>query len=200
MDPARTADLVRAATSGDENSWNVLVDRFTPLMWSVARGFRLQPADASDAVAVGWLRLLENLPRIADLDAVGAWLATTVRRECLRKIGQAGRERPSPLADHDTVDLAAPPVDTRLLGSERDAELRRALDGLPDLCRRMIRLLMTDPPPTYAEISAALDISSGSIGPTRGRCLGRLRKLLSSESITGGGSRSAQSEERGESL
>ncbi len=199
MHSARTADLVRAATGGDENSWNVLVDRFTPLMWSVARGFRLQPADAADAVAVGWLRLLENLPRVADADAVGAWLATTVRRECLRKLGHAGRERPSPMAEEDTVDLTAPPVDTRLLGAERDAQVRRALDGLPEMCRRMMRLLMTDPPPTYAEISAALDIPPGSIGPTRGRCLGRLRNLLTSESITGAGSRSAQSEERGES-
>lgn len=200
MHPARTADLVRAATGGDDESWNALVDRFTPLMWSVARSFRLQRADAADAVALGWLRLLENLPRIADPDAVGAWLATTVRRECLRKLGQAGREQASGMADYDTIDLSAPPVDARLLAAERAADIRRAVDSLPELCRRMMRLLMTDPTPSYAEISAALDIPAGSIGPTRGRCLGRLRNLLTPGSITAAGSCSAQSEERGESL
>lgn len=186
-----TADLVRAAAAGDSASWDVLVDRFTPLMWSVARGCRLQTADAADAVAAGWLRLLEHLTRITDAEHLGAWLATTVRRECLRQISRAGREQPYRDEDLDVVDLTAPPVEASLLEAERDRELWAALEQLPDPCRLLLRLLMTDPPATYAEIGAAMGIAVGSIGPTRSRCLARLRARLEAGGITEDGRHSS---------
>lgn len=184
MPSAATADLVRDAALGDPDSWDVLVDRFTPLLWSIARGFRLDSADAADVVQTAWLRLLENVDRINDPEHVGAWLATTARRECLRQLRRTGRERPTETEDLDAVDTSLPSLEAELLVAERDAELWRAFERLPDRCRTLLRVLMADPPPSYDEVSAALDMPVGSIGPTRGRCLDRLRRLLEGSSIT----------------
>jgi RNA polymerase sigma factor (sigma-70 family) len=184
MPSAATADLVRDAALGDSASWDALVDRFTPLLWSISRGFRLDTADAADVIQTTWLRLLENVDRIKDPEHVGAWLATTARRECLRQLRRTGRVRPTEIEDLDAEDTTLPPVDTQLLVAERDGELWQAFEQLPDRCRTLLRVLMTDPPPSYEEVSAALEMPVGSIGPTRGRCLDRLRTLLEGSSIT----------------
>lgn len=197
MQPIGTADLVRDAARGDARSWEALVDRFTPLLWSVARGFRLDSASAADVVQTSWLRLLENLDRIHDPDHVGAWLATTVRRECLRQLRRTGRERPSDNEDLDQIDLTVPPPDTGLLRAERDSELWAVFERLPDRCRVLLRVLMADPPPSYDEVSAALSMPIGSIGPTRGRCLDKLRRLLVGSGITADRTGSPQQDSEG---
>ena len=184
MQSTATADLVGGAANGEAASWDVLVDRFTPLLWSVARGFRLDGAAAADVVQTAWLRLLENLDRIHEPEHVGAWLATTTRRECLRQLRRTGRERPTDSDDLDQIDLTVLPPDTGLLLAERDGELWAVFERLPDRCRGLLRVLMVDPPPSYDEVSAALDMPVGSIGPTRGRCLDKLRRLLEGSSIS----------------
>jgi RNA polymerase sigma factor (sigma-70 family) len=171
-----TRQLVLAATAGDHEAWAALVDRYTGLLWSVARSFRLPEADAADVVQTTWLRLLEHLDGVDDPDRLPGWLATTVRRECLRLVRLAGRESYGPIAD---VADDSPGLDAALLQDERDAALWTAFAQLDGLCRRLLRVLMADPPPAYAEVSAALDIPVGSIGPTRSRCLGKLRKMAS---------------------
>ena len=89
--------LVKHAAAGDQAAWDALVARDTNLLWSVARGYRLERSDAADVVQVAWLRLVEHLPRVRDPERVGAWLATTVRRECLQVI--ARRRRGTPVDD-----------------------------------------------------------------------------------------------------
>jgi RNA polymerase sigma factor (sigma-70 family) len=178
------AELVTAAASGESAAWDALVNRYTGLLWSVARGFRLDQADAADAVQTAWLRLVEHLDRLHDPEHVGAWLATTVRRECLRQLRRSGRERATENADLDVVDLAAAPLELKLLQEEAAAELNAALDRLTGTCRQLLRVLMTDPPPSYDEVSAAMDMPVGSIGPTRGRCLDRLRREMSRSRIS----------------
>ncbi|GAA0207777.1 sigma-70 family RNA polymerase sigma factor [Saccharothrix mutabilis subsp. mutabilis] len=170
------ASLLSAAARGDQAAWNELMARYTPLLWSVARGFRLGTADCADVVQNTWLKLVEKLGTVSDPERLAAWLATTARRECLQLLRRAERRR---AADEEPPDVAddSPPPDDGLLLAERDAALWRAVDRLPDACRRLIRLLMADPPPSYAEIARVLDIAVGSIGPSRGRCLDRLRKL-----------------------
>jgi RNA polymerase sigma factor (sigma-70 family) len=86
------ADLVRAAGAGDQNAWNSLVDRYSGLVWHIARGHRLGEADANDVVQTVWLRLVESLPRLREPAAVGGWLATTARNESLRLLRRSGRE------------------------------------------------------------------------------------------------------------
>jgi len=178
-----TSDLVAAAAAGDSAAWDALVNQYSGLLWSIARGFRLSSADAGDAVQTTWLRLVENLDRIEDPAKLPGWLATTVRRECIRLLKRGGRERLS--ADDDLPDLPDPadPLDTHLLTEERDAALWVAFGRLPERCRVLLRALMVSPPSSYAEISAALGLPIGGIGPTRGRCLDQLRQIAAADAL-----------------
>jgi RNA polymerase sigma factor (sigma-70 family) len=163
------------AAAGDEAAWEAIVDRFSGLVWATARAHRLSREDAADVAQTTWLRLVENLDRIREPEHLGAWLATTARRESLRLIRRGGRERPS-----DEADLFEAPdddvLDRRLLDRERDGALWRAFAGLSDRCKALLRLLISLEEPTYEEVGAALDMPVGAIGPTRIRCLDRLRR------------------------
>jgi DNA-directed RNA polymerase specialized sigma24 family protein len=120
---------------------------------------------------------------------VGAWLATTARRECLQVI--ARRRRGVPVDDEILGRLPddSPPVDAALLAGEQAAVLWAAFERLTPRCQRLLRVLMADPPPSYSDVSAALDMPVGSIGPTRSRCLDRLRDLLDETGAGAGGGR-----------
>ena len=173
-----------AARGGDRDAWDALVGRHLGLVWTVARSFRLSDADAADVVATTWLRLVEHLDRLREPERVGAWLATTARHESLGLLRR--RTRATPTDDVlllDGEDVGQAPAGERLETDEEHAALWRALDGLNDACRQLLRVLAADPPPSYAEVSAALDMPVGSIGPTRGRCLDRLRGLARSQGI-----------------
>lgn len=170
--------LLEAAAAGDSLAWDSLVSRFTGLLWGTARAHRLSTADAADVVQTTWLRLVENLGRIQDPERLGGWLATTARRECLVVLKKSRRE--PPVGDErwlDTVPDQRSAVDGALLVDERDSALWRVFDELPDRCRRLLRVLLADPAPSYAEVAEALDLPIGSIGPTRQRCLSSLRRL-----------------------
>lgn len=173
--------LLRAA-DGDQGAWCDLVDRHADLLWAIARGYRLGTADAADAIQTTWLKLLENVRSITDPDRIAGWLATTLRRECLRILRRGDRERPQ---DQATFDLPDPgePVDGRILLAERDAELWAAFRRMPDRCQCLLRVLMSSPPPSYDAVAAALSMPIGSIGPTRARCLARLRALLDQSTL-----------------
>jgi len=173
------ASLVQRAAAGDKWAWERLVDRYARLIWSMTRDFKLIESDAADVTQATWLRLLEHIDRLDHPARVGAWLATTARHECLRSL--AARKRIVLMHD-DTVlaegEAPGPAVDERLLADERAQAVREALTHLPWRWQRLLQLLMSDPPASYAEISDELGLPVGSIGPTRGRCLERLRVLL----------------------
>ncbi len=177
------ADLVRAAARGDEDAWGQLVDRYSGLLWSIARGYGLDSADAADAVQTAWFRLVERLDTLHDPEHVGAWLATTTRRECLRLRHRT--DRIILTDDERRLDArdAEPQPDAALLAGERDAALWRALNELEERCVALLRTLMSDPPPSYDEVSAALDMPVGSIGPRRARCLDRLRRRVQRDDV-----------------
>lgn len=179
---ADLTDLLRRAESGDQDAWNALVSRFENLLWSVARSYRLGDADAADVVQLTWLRLLENLGRIQDPERLAGWLATTARRECLRVLRRAAREVPDEV-DATLVDLSSPSPDGALLLQERDAALWRCFLLLPERCQQLLRVLMAAEPATYDEVSAALGMPRGGIGPTRRRCLDKLRELAAEQGI-----------------
>lgn len=167
--------LIRSALDGDEAAWNAIVDRFDGLVWATTRGYRLSSADAADATQTTWLRLVEHLDRIQDPERLGAWLATTARHECLRLIRIGGRELPSDEAGVFDVPVEDAP-DRRLLARERDRALQRALAKIGERCQTLLRLLASVEPPSYEEIGAALGMPVGAIGPTRARCLEKLRR------------------------
>ena len=171
------ATLVRSAAEGDQEAWAALVERFSGLVWSVTRGFRLSHHDAAEVAQATWLQLVEHLGDIREPERVGAWLATTTRRLCLTTLRRSGRALPMDLGDGWLVSPdSTAELDTALDAGQRSAALSRALDDLPEPGKALLRLLASDPAPTYAEAAAALDMPIGSIGPTRARCLERLRR------------------------
>ena len=172
-----TATLLARAAQGDQRAWNALVDEHSRLLWSVARSFRLDAADANDVVQTTWLRLLEHLDRIEDPSRLVGWLVTTARREAMRVLRRSGRERP--VVEDTVLDRPddGPPVDSRLLQDERNSALWDAFSRLNEKCRQLLRVAVTHPQ-AYDEISEALGMPIGSIGPTRRRCLTQLRALL----------------------
>jgi RNA polymerase sigma factor (sigma-70 family) len=178
MDDVDVSGLVVAAAEGDRAAWDKLVSRFSGLVWAVARSHRLQQEDAADVFQTTWLRLVEHLERLREPERVGAWLATTARRESLRILRQRGRENVTELEAFDRVSDAEPPIDTDLLRGERKDALWLCLEGAPARCRTLLRVLLADPPLSYAEVAQVLDMPTGSIGPTRRRCLEDLRRRL----------------------
>jgi RNA polymerase sigma factor (sigma-70 family) len=174
-----TGTLLAAAGAGDRHAWQRIVDRYAGLVWSVARSFRLNEADAADVAQATWLRLVQHLDAIREPERLGAWLATTARREALAVLRRSGRD--VPVADvHELTrrDEHHPSPDDRLLRAEQGAELRAAFATLPARCRQLLRVLLADPAPTYEEAATATGMPVGSIGPTRARCLEHLRDVL----------------------
>ncbi len=172
-------DVVLAAVAGDEVAWEKLVQRFSSLVWSILRAYGLAEADAADVFQTTWLRLVEHLSRLHSPHAVGAWLATTARRESLQVLRTGARVVPTDdLAALESTGADVPTPETLWLRTERSAELWRALTTLTVQCQRLLRVLTASPPPSYAEVAAALDMPIGSIGPVRGRCLEQLRRRL----------------------
>jgi len=146
----------------------------------MTRDFKLAESDAADVVQATWLRLLEHIDRIEYPERIASWLATTARHECLRHLA-VGKRVVLVEDDHDAFSGAAghqPDVDERLLAEERAQAVRAAMSTLPSRSQRLLELLMADPPVSYTEISDQLGVPIGSIGPTRGRCLDRLRLIL----------------------
>lgn len=177
----RPGDLVRRAAAGDSTAWSELVERFAPLVWSVARAHRLRDADAADVSQTIWLRLVEHLDRLADPDRLAGWLVVTTRHECLRALRWNQRVD---LIEEPVLDVRTDDLGGRLEQHERSVALLAAVDRLPSRCHLLVRLLLLDPPPAYEVISESLDMPIGSIGPTRARCLQRLREDLLAIGIT----------------
>lgn len=174
-----TAALVAAAAAGDRAAWDALVERYERLVFSVARSFRLSTPDAADVSQTVWLRFAERLDRLTDPDRAGAWLATTTRRECLRLLRSSDRVVPSDDVGERRVD-GGEPVEAALLREERRAAMRAAFARVPERCQRLLRLLTSDPRHSYQEIAQLMPMPIGAIGPTRARCLARLRVEVAS--------------------
>ena len=170
--------LVARARDGDQGAWDAIVERYAPLIWSVCMRLGLSRADTDDVGQVVWLRLIEHLDRLREPAALPGWLKITTQRECLRVLGSARSEQPIDTADDSDLlrDQPAIPIDEEVLRAERDARLRAAFAELPEPCQRLLSMLMSDPPHSYATICATLNLRPGSVGPQRARCLERLRR------------------------
>ena len=176
-EPPAVSQLVRASANGSQDAWNELVRRYAPLVMAVTRGYRLEAADAQDVSQTVWLRLVEHLPGLREPKALPGWLVTTAQRECLRHVHQARRMLPvDPQADTSMPPAGTAPPDAGLLRAELRQALRDGLAELPARDQQLLRLRATDPPTSYQEISQLMNMPIGSIGPTLGRCLERLRQ------------------------
>jgi RNA polymerase sigma factor (sigma-70 family) len=177
-DDSVVAGWLARARGGDEQAWDALVEQYAPLIWWICRRYRLGRDDADDVGQSVWMRLVDQLDKIRDPAALPGWLATTTQRECWRVVGAArGPNAVVCALDAETVpDGQARVVEQELLAAECRAALREAFAHLPPEGQRLIAMLVADPPVPYAEISVRLGIPIGSIGPTRSRCLDRMRR------------------------
>jgi RNA polymerase sigma factor (sigma-70 family) len=176
-DPSVIALVVRVC-GGDQEAWNELIERYAPLVWSICTKYQLERQDVDDVGQSVWLLLVENIAGLREPAALPGWLATTTKHECLRVLRAARRLDRDGLPPEDQMppDLSGPMIEQEIIDAERNAALRAAFDELPPGCHDLLSLLISDEPPGYAEISARLDMPVGSIGPTRARCLDRLRR------------------------
>jgi len=178
-DPVVTALVARAAEH-DQDAWNELVERYSPMVWAICTRYRLSRHDIEDVNQNVWLRLVEQLGNLREPAALPGWLATTTSRECLRVLRAERRnDRFGSAPDELPPRLDAALIEEVIIVAERNAALRAAFAELPAQCRQLLAMFIGDPPRSYAEISVILGIRHGSIGPQRARCLERLRRSAS---------------------
>jgi RNA polymerase sigma factor (sigma-70 family) len=175
---ARMADLLSAARAGSEDALGQIVNELSPLLWQVARSAGLSQGDAEDVLQTVWMRLITHLDGIHDAGALTGWLVTTTKREAWR-VRAAGRKQLP--ADQDVfADLPdkGPGSEEQVILEDQRRELWATIGMLSRRCQELLRILAFAPRSDYATVAAALGMRVGSIGPTRGRCLAKLRAQL----------------------
>lgn len=184
LEDASDTDLITACRAGNEAAWSTLVQRYQRLVYAIPRRSGLDEDDAAEIFQRTFVKLVEHLDRITQTDRLAAWIVTTAKRETWRYSKLARRTEPLPnMSDDgdepvDIVDEGPLPGET-LAALEQQQVIRRALAGLDERCRKLLTLLYyTQETPSYTVIASTLEMSEGSIGPTRARCLQKLRKTI----------------------
>lgn len=163
---------------GNSVALDELVREMTPVLWHVVRAYRLSEEAAEDVIQTTWLALVRSRNSITDGGAVAAWLTTSARREAWRSIKAAGRA--APMEDEQLGHRlpAQESVESTVVEHDSGQALWAAVDSLPERCRRLLRIVAFEHRPDYQRLSADLGMPVGSIGPTRGRCLQKLKTAL----------------------
>jgi RNA polymerase sigma factor (sigma-70 family) len=172
----RLAESLERAQAGKAGAVDAIVRELNPLLWHVARAQGVPPSDVSDVVQNTWLELVARLDEIRSPRALTSWLVVTTKREAWR----INRRRQTTEPSDTLVDVGdqAPELVTDLITDERDRVLWRTFQQLSQRCRQLLRVVAMVDRPDYADVGDALGMPHGSIGPTRGRCLAKLRTLL----------------------
>jgi RNA polymerase sigma factor (sigma-70 family) len=164
-------DLIERCLKGDQAAWKDLVTRYQRLVYSIAHVFCPSSDDVSDVFQQVWLELYQHLSDLRNVEALPAWLITVTRRRSYALIRSRRGSEP--------LDEEIPDLSQTLAQIEHEHSLERALGQLPDRCRRLIAMLYFDVrEPSYSQIAEAMGMPEASIGPTRARCLEKLKKLL----------------------
>ena len=166
--------VVTAAIGNDPRAWERLIGEFTPMIRSIARRHRLACHDQDEVVQETFLALMRHISRIREPRGIGGWIATTAGRASLQIIRSVDRERPT----EDVGDAGSyqPALDEQLLYAERRDAVRSAAAAMPARQRAFVAALAVEPALSMRQISERLDMPIGSIGPTRQRCLERMRR------------------------
>ena len=174
----RIAELLDAARGGSDDALSRIVTEHSPLLWHVARAAGLSSGDAEDVIQTVWLRLLAHLDDIRTSAALTGWLVVTARREAWR-VRAAGRKQvPAGSEALDTLpDQGTGPQEQVLIDDQRRT-MWMAIAQLSERCQELLRVVAFVPRPDYSAVAAELGMPIGSVGPTRGRCLAKLRVLL----------------------
>jgi RNA polymerase sigma factor (sigma-70 family) len=181
------AELIGAARKGDETAWEEIVARYQSLINAISRRHRLAPSDAHDVSQHVWMQLVDHVDKLRDPRALPGWIAATATHRCY-EISRAHKRSvtvdPLAIGSFDLVDTAAKrtngdgrsDIDDDLLRAEQRSAVKQGLAELTETQRQLLLLLVADPPVPYSEIGRRLNLPTGSIGPTRGRLLEKLRR------------------------
>jgi RNA polymerase sigma factor (sigma-70 family) len=183
--PARLARCLERARDGDIGALEAVVRELNPLLWHVARAQGLAAGEAADVVQTTWLELIERLHEIRSPQALTAWLISTTKRGAWRVSERARRVTATAGLLGEMPDQA-PDLGERLIADERHRALWRHFRQLPQRCRELLRIVAMVDRPDYTLVSEALGMPRGSIGPTRGRCLDKLRESLLADPVWSG--------------
>lgn len=192
-DSPEDAALVARCRQGDATAWAVLVKRYQRLVYAVVMRAGHDEHTAADVFQTVFSRLLQHLPRLAQPERLQAWIVTTAKREALlaRRIGQRtvsmtsdDDDAPGPAAD---LADSAPLAEDALSDLQQLNRLRQSMDRMDERCRTLLTLIFADEDDKlpYEEIASQLGMPIGSIGPTRARCLQKLRRLVEAPSAPG---------------
>lgn len=182
---ARMADLLAAAREGSEDALGQMVTELSPLLWQVARAAGLSSGDAEDVLQTTWMRLVAHLGDIHDSTALTSWLVTTTKREAWRVSAEGRRQLPADQESFAELPDQGPGSEEQVITEDQRRVLWAAIGQLSRRCQELLRIIAFAPRPDYTAVAAALGMPVGSIGPTRGRCLAKLRVLLVSGSPGG---------------
>jgi len=177
--------LIIACRRGDERAWETLVARYDRLVFSIARRHGLSADDAADVTQTVFVILLESIDRLSEDVNLGGWLTTVTRRHSWRALARRDRELPGEKEDMAESSVLfgrqlSDPIDRW----EKLQAVHKALNRLSERCRQLLLALYFDPSePSYAEVAARLSMPVGSIGPTRARCLAKLKSLLEEDDM-----------------
>ena len=182
-------DLMARAGNGEKQAWDALVERYSPLIWSICRGHRLGDADARAVGQSIWRQLVHQLDRVQDPGTLAGWLAAAAWRECGNvRSATGGLQIAGEIADAGRQPgHQARTAEQERLAAESHATLREAFSRLSPCCQRLLTLLIDEPPMPDTEISARLSIPATGIGPARRRCLEKLRHDPAIAALTSAG-------------
>lgn len=176
----RAGALLRRYRDGDEGALGELIELLTPILWHTVRAQRLDRDAAEDVLQTTWLALVRNTSTITEPNAVLQWLLVTARREAWRTVRRADRVETREL-DPDEIATTPDLVPDQVLGQADRRRLWQHVQDLPERCRRLLRVIAFADRPDYAGVAESLGMPIGSVGPTRGRCLAKLRAQLSAD-------------------
>jgi len=182
--PANDEALLAACQRGEQAAWDTLVDRYSALIYSIPLKHGLSEQDAADVFQAVCVTLLEKMSTIRDPRGLPAWIITTTTRQCWAVLRQHHRDVSRYGGQDTTVDVEPadpdPLPDEELVLLERQHLVRAAIAQLPGNCRVLVEALFSDAPgsTSYQDLAERLGVPLNSLGPTRSRCLGKLRRLL----------------------
>ena len=181
MEKLSDETLVNMCRKGDANAWNILVERYKSLVYSIPLRFRMPAEDAADTFQSVWLDLYSELDKLREPAALRGWLVSATSHKCLHWKARETRRAGKALGRDVEIDVAdmRPLINEIGLEAEKDQLVRDALRSIPDRCRKMLKMLFFEQPPRpYLEVAKELGLAEGSIGFIRGRCLQKMKKAL----------------------
>lgn len=178
---SRAARCFTGYRGGNEAQLGELIDLLTPILWHTVRGQRVEHDLAQDVLQTVWMTLVRSGASIADPQAVLQWLIVAARREAWRVVKKQDRDEPREIEADEVVAAADDAPEAVVLRSDTERRLWAHIQRLPGRCQALLRVIAFADRPDYASVARSLGMPVGSIGPTRGRCLQKLRTTLGTD-------------------